>query len=68
MMIRVIYYDKRAGVVAEHCLDELIASGRIAAFCRADGWVSVECDPIQGKGTNDGGYDGPDRRRKAENL
>lgn len=65
-MIRVIYRDKSTGVVAGHRLDELIATGRIAAFYRADGWVSVERGPIRGKGDNAGGYDGPERRTKAE--
>lgn len=65
-MIRVIYSDKSAGKIADHRLDELIAAGRIVAFYRADGWVSLERGPIRGKGNNAGGYDGPEHRRKAE--
>lgn len=45
MMIRVIYSDKSAGKIADHRLDELIAAGRIVAFYRADGWVSLERGP-----------------------
>lgn len=64
MMIRVIYSDKSTGEVASHLLDELIAAGRIVAFYRADGWVSLERGPIRGKGSNAGGYDGPGAKKE----
>ncbi len=44
MTIRVIYKDKNVGRVNESRLEELIRSGRIAAFCRPDDvWVAVGC-------------------------
>ncbi len=46
MMIRVIYKDKNVGRVSESRLEELIRSGRIAAFCRPDDvWVGVGYNP-----------------------
>jgi hypothetical protein len=45
MAIRVIYKDKNIGIVNEAHLDDLIKSGRIAAFCRSDDeWVGVRHD------------------------
>lgn len=66
MMIRVIYSDKCTGKIAAHRLDELIAAGKIVAFYRLGGWVSLEQGPIWGKVNNSGGYDGPKRRMKPE--
>ncbi len=44
--IRLIYKDKNIGIVNERRLEELIRSGRIAAYCRPDEeWVSVHHYP-----------------------
>jgi hypothetical protein len=60
MLIRVIYKDKSAGMVEDFQLARLLPKGRIVAFQRSSGWVSVEQDPIRGHG---GEYHGPDRRK-----
>jgi len=64
MMIRAIYSDNSAGMVSDKRLDELITIGKIVAFCRSDGWVSVQRGPIRGRGSEVENYDGPERRRK----
>ncbi|SNB45403.1 GSU3473 family protein [Geobacter sp. DSM 9736] len=64
MMIRVIYNDQSAGMVADYQLDDLINAGKIVAFHRTDGWVSVEQGPLRGRGEAPGSYEGPERRRK----
>ena len=58
-MIRTIHKDKRTECVKESDLQPLIRRGDVAAFCRGDDWVSVDKDPIRGRG---GIYDGPERR------
>ena len=46
MAIKVIYGDKNIGLVNESCLDKLIKSGRIAAYCRSnDEWYGVRNEP-----------------------
>jgi len=63
-MIRVIYTDKSTGEVEAERLEELIISGRVAAFCRSSGWVDLTCDPVRGQG---GLYAGPERRKRRPN-
>ncbi len=50
MATRVIYRDKNIGIVNERRLEELIRSGRIAAYCRPDEeWVSIRnCTSVSG--------------------
>ena len=40
-MIKVIYVEQSAGKVKDSRLNDLIAKGKIAAFCNADGWENV---------------------------
>lgn len=63
MVIRVLYKDKATGMVKDSLLDELINSGKIAAFFRSGEWVNVERDPIRGRG---GAHSGPERRKTGE--
>lgn len=59
MGIRVLYLANSSGMVNSSQLDDLIASRKIVAFSRSDGWVKVGHEPVRGMG---GKYDGPDRR------
>jgi len=65
MMIRVLYKNQSAGMVKNTELEELMQSGRVAAFFRSGAWVSVEDGPVRGKG--DANY-GPERRGKAAEM
>jgi hypothetical protein len=47
MSIKVMYTNGKTGIVENYQLDNLIASGTIKKFRRADGWVSVGKDPIR---------------------
>ncbi len=40
-MVKVIYVDQSAGKIKDSRLDDLIAAGKIAAFCGPHGWISV---------------------------
>jgi len=51
MSIKVMYTNGKTGMVENYQLDDLITSGKIKKFRRADGWVSVGIDPI--RKTND---------------
>lgn len=65
MLIRVLYKDDKYDYVPDSRLGELIESGRIKQFCRADGWVTVGEDPIRGMAgiSSRVAYSGPERRR-----
>jgi hypothetical protein len=45
--IVVRYADSSLGIVPQATLDELIESGRIAAFERSSGWVDIADGPIR---------------------
>ena len=47
MSIKVMYTNGKTGIVESFQLDDLIASGKIKKFRRADGWVVVGKDPIR---------------------
>jgi len=47
--IEVVYSDDSKGVVSEYKLDELIASGKLKAFLRSNGWVRIGIDPVREK-------------------
>ena len=59
MLIRVIFGDKRTGLLEARKLGRHIVNGEILAFRRLDGWARVGCDAVRGFG---GAYQGPDRR------
>lgn len=59
MLIRVIFDNKRPGLIEARKLGRHIVNGEILAFRRLDGWARVGCDPVRGLG---GAYDGPERR------
>jgi hypothetical protein len=40
-MIKVLYVDQTSGLVEDWVLDDLIAKGKIAAFCSSRGWIAV---------------------------
>ncbi len=40
-MVKVIYVDQGAGRIKDSRLQNLIAMGKIAAYCGPQGWVSV---------------------------
>ncbi len=60
MLIKVIYKDNSADMVKDYLLEGLIASGRIVAFRRSSGWVTIGKDPVR-NGRRD--YAGQERRR-----
>ena len=63
MMIRVIFTDKSSGTVEHYRLDDLIAKGELAAFCRSNGWVDVKSGQLRKvRGT----HNGPERREKSQ--
>ncbi|HEY6006805.1 MAG TPA: hypothetical protein VIU40_00650 [Geobacteraceae bacterium] len=62
-MIKVIYINQSCGTVEDHHLEGLIATGKVAAFCRSGDWIFIGRDPIRGMG---GAYCGPDRRKKED--
>ena len=47
-MIKVIYVDQTAGKVKDTRLNDLIAKGKIAAFCISDNWVNVMNKQVSG--------------------
>ncbi|SNB46061.1 GSU3473 family protein [Geobacter sp. DSM 9736] len=59
MLIRVIYDNKRIGLVDERALSNHILNGELLAFRRLDGWAKIGQDAVRGFG---GTYEGPDRR------
>lgn len=59
MLIRVIFNDKRVGIVRNDRLESFLRQGQIIAFRRQDGWAKIGYHPIRGYG---GKYSGSDRR------
>lgn len=59
MVIRVMYDNGSYDMVKASRLDDLIPTGTVSKFLRADGWVTVGVDPIR---TAQVRYDGPERR------
>ena len=45
--IQVIYDNGIAGIAFSTALDHLIEMKEIVAFCRSDGWVRIDRDPIR---------------------
>ena len=66
MLIRVRYSDDSYDMLKPWRLQEFIATGRVAAFLRSDGWVTVGRDPL--RRSSGRGYLGPERRRRENNL
>ncbi len=60
MLIKVIYRNNSADMVKDYLLEGLITSGRIVAFRRSSGWVTIGRDHVR-SGRRD--YSGPERRR-----
>ena len=60
MLIKVIYRDNTADMVKDYLLEGLITSGRIVAFRRSSGWVTIGKDPVR-NGRRE--HDGPERRK-----
>lgn len=60
MLIKVIYKNNSADMVKDYLLDGLITSGKIVAFRRSSGWVTIGRDPVR-SGKRE--YPGPERRR-----
>ena len=60
MLIKVIYKDNTADMVKDYLLEGLITSGKIVAFRRSGGWVTIGKDSVR-NGKRD--YTGPERRR-----
>jgi hypothetical protein len=61
MKIRVIYKNSVSHTINASKLDELIVSGKVAAFRRSDFWAIIGVTSIRGTG---GAYNGPERRRR----
>lgn len=66
MLVRVRYSDDSYDMLKPWRLQEFIAAGRVAAFLRSDGWVTVGRDPVRRGGGR--GYPGPDRRLRENNF
>lgn len=66
MLIQVRYSDDTYDMLKSWRLQEFIAAGKVSAFRRSDGWVTVERDHVR-RG-RDRGYAGPERRRRENNL
>ena len=47
MMIKVLLKDKEIDLVDEYLLEDLIESNEIIGFCRSEGWVFIDKDPIR---------------------
>jgi hypothetical protein len=60
-----LYEDNKYDYVPDSRLGELIESGKIKQFCRADGWVTIGRDPVRGMSSINSriAYNGPERRR-----
>jgi len=61
MIVNVIYVNGSHDMVKASRLDDLLPTGKIAKFRRANGWVTVGVDPI--RATNKSVYPGMDRRK-----
>lgn len=59
MLIRVIYRDASVDLVNSSSLGHLIKNKEIVAFCRSDGWIMIDRDPIR---KNKRQFVGPGRR------
>lgn len=59
MLINVIYRDGSVDVVNSSALGHLIKKGEIYAFCRSDGWIRLDRDPIRQRKVP---FDGPGKR------
>lgn len=66
MLIRVRYQDNTYDMVKAWRLEEYIAAGKISAFHRGDGWVTVGRDQLRHSG--DKSYAGPERRRRENSI
>jgi hypothetical protein len=64
-MIKVIFNNQASGTVEYFLLEELIAKGKIMAFCRSSEWIVIGRDPVRGMG---GSYHGPERRKRGGAL
>ena len=60
MLIKVIYANNSADMVKDYLLEGLIASGKVVAFRRSNGWVTIGKDQVR-SGKRE--YSGPERRR-----
>jgi len=47
LQIKVIYNNGFEGIAFSSTLDHLINMNEIVAFCRSDGWVRIDRDPIR---------------------
>jgi hypothetical protein len=59
LQIKVIYDDGVEGIALTSILDHLINMKEIVAFCRSDGWVRIDCDPIRNRTQP---FEGPGKR------
>lgn len=66
MLIRVRYQDNTYDMVKAWRLQEYIAAGKVVAFHRSNGWVTVGRDQVRHSGIH--GYSGPERRQQVNNL
>lgn len=66
MLIQVRYSDNTYDMLKSWRLQEFIGEGKITAFRRSDGWVTVEGDQVRAGA--DRGYGGPERRKRENNI
>ena len=63
MKVMVRYDDDNYDIIEDYCLEYLILTGNITAFCRSDKWVEIGIDPTREEGFNSDKYRGPERRK-----
>ena len=66
MRVQVIFPDQKRGVIGAEELQESIQSKKVTAFFREHELITVDVDPIRGKGGRK--YSGPERRGNSQNL
>ena len=59
LQIKVIYDNGIEEIAFTSTLEHLINMKKIVAFCRSDGWVRIDCDPIRNRTQP---FEGPGKR------
>jgi hypothetical protein len=61
VLISVVYKNNTMGLVDESKLDDLISSNRIKQFLRAEGWLTINGNPLRRR--NGYEYKGREKRQ-----
>lgn len=63
MLVSIVYQNNKMGLVDDSKLDDLISSNKIKQFLRADGWVTIDGNPLRKRNGND--YKGREKRNSS---